>query len=351
MRHVRIRAAAGSYTLGSAPCESNASLPFASSATVSAKISSLTPEQTYHYRVALTTGSGTKYGTDQTYTPHDVVGLTTEAPSDLTETGATLNASLVGDGSPTTNFFRMGPGNELREDHGPAAGRLDRHALGPGGHATVLDDHRPQAIHHLPLPGRWRERRSYQLSGASRVYDARRNSRRTRTVGDRRPLRPRGAARRIQPQWRRHVRPVRIHRLGRLPEQWLDKRPDDRPGRGRKKQGVQDGQRADQRADARHRLPLPSHRHELGRQRRYRGDGEVHTFQFTPSFVDPCPNAHVRQQTGAVLLPTAASYEIVSGSNAGGYDVESDLVPGQAPFGGYPRARSASGNRGAVRSP
>ena len=60
---------AGSYKLGAKPCESTTSLPLSASAGVSARISSLSPEQTYHYRVALTTSSGTKYGTDQTYTP------------------------------------------------------------------------------------------------------------------------------------------------------------------------------------------------------------------------------------------------------------------------------------------
>ena len=62
------------------------------------------------------------------------------------------------------------------------------------------------------------------------------------------------------------------------------------------------------------------------------------TFAFTPSFVDPCPNAHVRQQTGAAFLLDCRAYELVSASNAGGYDVESYLVPGETPFGGYPNA-------------
>ena len=56
-------------------------------------------------------------------------------------------------------------------------------------------------------------------------------------------------------------------------------------------------------------------------------------------FDDTCPNAHVRQQTGAALLLDCRAYELASAANAGGYDVESDLVAGQTPFDGYPLAR------------
>jgi hypothetical protein len=55
-------------------------------------------------------------------------------------------------------------------------------------------------------------------------------------------------------------------------------------------------------------------------------------------FGDTCPNAHVRQQTGSALLLDCRAYELVSAGNAGGYDVESDLSPGQEPLGGYPAA-------------
>jgi hypothetical protein len=53
---------------------------------------------------------------------------------------------------------------------------------------------------------------------------------------------------------------------------------------------------------------------------------------------DNCPNAHVRQQTSAALLFDCRAYELVSAGNAGGYDVESDLSPGQEPLSGHPEA-------------
>ena len=55
-------------------------------------------------------------------------------------------------------------------------------------------------------------------------------------------------------------------------------------------------------------------------------------------FNDPCPNAHVRQQTGAALLLDCRAYELVSAANTGGYSVESGLVAGQTPYGDYPLA-------------
>ncbi len=64
------------------------------------------------------------------------------------------------------------------------------------------------------------------------------------------------------------------------------------------------------------------------------------TFSYIPIIEDSCPNAHVRQQTGAAYLLDCRAYELVSAGNAGGYDVESNLVAGQTPFSGFPYAES-----------
>jgi hypothetical protein len=70
--------------------------------------------------------------------------------------------------------------------------------------------------------------------------------------------------------------------------------------------------------------------------------GADRTFRTFPPFsnIDPCSNALARQQTGAVLLGHCRAYELVSAPNTGGYNVESDLVPGQEPLNGYPQADS-----------
>jgi hypothetical protein len=56
---------------------------------------------------------------------------------------------------------------------------------------------------------------------------------------------------------------------------------------------------------------------------------------------DTCPNALVRKETAALLLPDCRAYEIVSAQDAGGYDVRSDLVPGQVPLPAKPRANDS----------
>lgn len=56
------------------------------------------------------------------------------------------------------------------------------------------------------------------------------------------------------------------------------------------------------------------------------------------STADPCPNALIRKETLGVLLPDCRAYELVSAADAGGYDVRSDLIPGQEVLAAKPRA-------------
>jgi hypothetical protein len=68
------------------------------------------------------------------------------------------------------------------------------------------------------------------------------------------------------------------------------------------------------------------------------GNDRVFKTYLPTSGDDPCPNAQVRQQTGSGLLLDCRAYELVSAANTGGYDVESDLIPGQAPLSARPDA-------------
>jgi hypothetical protein len=70
----------------------------------------------------------------------------------------------------------------------------------------------------------------------------------------------------------------------------------------------------------------------------YGADDVFKTFPLDPSGTDPCPNAQTRKLTGASKLPHCRSYELVSASDAAGYDVASNIVDGEAPLDAYPQA-------------
>jgi hypothetical protein len=66
--------------------------------------------------------------------------------------------------------------------------------------------------------------------------------------------------------------------------------------------------------------------------------GTERTFHTYPEqeFSPACANNLARQQSGAAFLLDCRAYELVSASDQGGYNVTSDLVPGQVPFEGFP---------------
>jgi sugar lactone lactonase YvrE len=69
-------------------------------------------------------------------------------------------------------------------------------------------------------------------------------------------------------------------------------------------------------------------------------DQTLTTFPTNPT-EDHCDNGQVRQQTRASLLMDCRAYELASARNAGGYDVESNVVPGQQPLPVYPDAQDS----------
>jgi hypothetical protein len=84
---------------------------------VSASISSLTLNTTYHYRLVATNAGGTKDGSDETFSTADTTGgqppptmatATTSAASSITTTSATLNGTVNPNGSSTKYYFQYG---------------------------------------------------------------------------------------------------------------------------------------------------------------------------------------------------------------------------------------------------
>ncbi len=71
-------------------------------------------------------------------------------------------------------------------------------------------------------------------------------------------------------------------------------------------------------------------------------DKTIQTFPPAEGGTDDCANAHVRQQTSAARLLDCRAYELVSASDTAGYDVVSNLVSSQEPYGGYPEASNPS---------
>jgi hypothetical protein len=95
-----------SYGSGMLPCEP--ATHFTVATDVSAELSGLTAETSYHYRAVVENSNGIKHGADQIYTPHRVIGLETEAADDQAESSATLHASFIGNGEATHYHFDWG---------------------------------------------------------------------------------------------------------------------------------------------------------------------------------------------------------------------------------------------------
>ena len=96
-----------SATYGSTvPC--SPATPYTGTTEVSADLSGLTTETTYHYRVVVVTTNGTKRGTDQTFTPRAVADLTTEPATEITRAAATVYGSFTGNSEETDYYFEWG---------------------------------------------------------------------------------------------------------------------------------------------------------------------------------------------------------------------------------------------------
>lgn len=82
--------------------------PYASKQNVTATLTGLTKETTYHYRVVATNANGTNVGADETITPHYVQALRTNPATELTRVCATLNGSFTGNSEETHYYFEFG---------------------------------------------------------------------------------------------------------------------------------------------------------------------------------------------------------------------------------------------------
>jgi DNA-binding beta-propeller fold protein YncE len=305
-----------------------------------ADISGLSTETTYHYRLSATNAAGTEAGHDRTFTPHFVIGLSTEPPIHVSGEAATLTGSLLGDGTDTHYFFEWGKTTEYGHTSATPPGI---EILSPSGPSTTplsfnLEGLTPNNTYHY---------RVVAESGAGKTSDGEDQAFTTP------PNAPQISG---ESTSRVHSDSAQVH-------------AEVNPGSGDTVYHVEYVDQADFTtsgfANATVTPMLGGHAGEglapvaadtsledlaAGTTYHYRfvaqnvtatTKGTDRTFttpSYTPLINDPCPNAHVRQQTGAALLLDCRSYELVSAAEAGGYDVESDLIPGQFPYGSYPEA-------------
>jgi hypothetical protein len=94
----------------SAPCIPAASggTPYTGPTDITANLSGLSPQTTYHYRVVANNGNGNGFGTDQTFQSSSFVTLKTEPASEIGPTSATLNGTVSPEGFSTTYYFEYG---------------------------------------------------------------------------------------------------------------------------------------------------------------------------------------------------------------------------------------------------
>ena len=90
-----------------APC--NPAGPISAPTEVSAELSGLTDEVTYHYRLVAVDANGRSVGGEKTVTPHKVLALRTEAADEISRIGAELHGSYEGSGEADHWWFEWGP--------------------------------------------------------------------------------------------------------------------------------------------------------------------------------------------------------------------------------------------------
>ncbi len=135
-----------SYESGPVPCVPGG--PYGSESTVTAELSGLEPETTYHYRLVASNSAGTGEGADKTITPHFVLEALTGPATSLTNTSANLTGSYTGDGHDTKYHFEYGSTEaygEITPEQDGGAGVGPQTALAP---VTGLQ---PGATYHYRL--------------------------------------------------------------------------------------------------------------------------------------------------------------------------------------------------------
>ncbi len=333
-----------SYSLGTLPCLDGAgaevgtpSVPITTAAVVHADLAGLTPETTYHYRLYAGNANGSLPGHDRAFVPHYVIGLTTDPPTGLSGEAATLNGSLLGDATDTHYYFEWGKTTAYGHNS-PALPGADLPApVGPGTTALSfgLSGLEPSTTYHYRLRA---ENQAGQTSiGLDREFT---------TPADLPAISGISAdevfadTALLQGQINPGAGDTVYHAE-------FGTEPCSQPSEPCQSTPRFAGHAGNGSSPVAAQVSLSGlqpdtlyHYRLVAENTSGQTKGLERTFSTLPalsSTSDPCPNAHVRQQTGAAQLLDCRAYELVSAPDAAGYDVESNLLPGQTPFAGYPQ--------------
>jgi hypothetical protein len=330
------------YSLGTVPCSQ--APPFESPTKVTADITGLTTETSYHYRLVASNEFGSEFGRDQIFTPHYVAGLETGPATNIGYKGATLTGLFIGNEEDTTYHFEYVTEEQFKESEWANATPTETQDAGsPSGPTNIHFDlstgldpvttyyyrvvakngagssrGKPQKFKTHPAPPAFSELFSTEVHSDGAVLHTQIN--------------PGGASTTY------HFEYVSAEQFnqGGYAEAGKAPIPDAELAASTSPESVAVTVTGLKRGTTYHWRVVASNVTETT----VSPDQTLNTFPYTAIVEDPCSNAHVRQQTGAAFLLDCRAYELVSAANTDGYPVESGLVAGQAPLPGYPQAQS-----------
>jgi hypothetical protein len=310
----------------SAPPGSNFSVP----TMVSAGISGLTTETTYNYRFVVANANGVKKGGNKTFVPHAVEGLSTDPATAVEPTSAKLNGSWTGNGEDTEYHFDWG----TTPAYGQVTPTVDQgSAPGPTPVSFDLSGLTPITSYHFRIVATNNTGTSY---GEDRSFTTPPNAPLVKTwVTDvhadtgvlNASINPGGG----NTVYHFEIGPTVAYGTS-LPA------VEPSVGSGLEYVDVNTVARGLSAGTTYHYRIVATNAQDTVEG----PDRTFTTFPFISLLEDSCPNALVRKQTSAALLPDCRAFELASAADQGGYDVESDLVPGQSPLAGYPAASGPS---------
>lgn len=317
------------YSGGSVACAEGNVFTGSSNIPVTAPLGSLSSGTLYHFRLSVTNANGTSRGLDQTFTTAEAVkSLQTLSPSSVGLDSATLNGSFDRDGFPTNFYFEYGTttsyGSTTAAPPGPLAGS-DSVSVPVSG----LDH---GATYHYRLVAsnsfgttKGLDQTFYTSSAPSVSDDLFVTEINTDSAQVHLSVNPNGEATTYHLEYGTE---------GDCEVSACESTEETNLGDGISElsssvvlSGLEPG--------------VTYHYRVVASNAKGEGTNSLdHTFATfaPPVFKGDCANLLARQQTGATLLLDCRAYELVSAGNAGGYDVESNLVPGQAPLTAYPVA-------------